>query len=100
VAPAGIIAITVPPAKHQIVGGHVTIWNAGLLLYNLIIAGNDCRLAAVKSEGYDISVIAPKVPIRLPNLRRDVGDIETLQGYFPLAAKQGFDGRISELNWD
>ena len=34
----GYLAIIVPPRKPFIVGGHVTIWNAGLVLYNLILA--------------------------------------------------------------
>jgi len=33
----GVLAVTVPPAKHEIVGGHVTLWNEGLLLVNLIL---------------------------------------------------------------
>src|SRR4051812_37862219 len=55
--PGGLIAITVPPARHRIVGGHLTLWNAGLLLYNLVLAGLDCRHAKVLSYGYNISVI-------------------------------------------
>jgi predicted SAM-dependent methyltransferase len=35
----GYAVITVPPFKHQIVGGHLTLWNAGLLMYNLVLAG-------------------------------------------------------------
>src|SRR4051812_35476048 len=39
----GVLALTVPPLKHEIVGGHLTLWNAGLVLYNLVVAGFDCR---------------------------------------------------------
>ena len=53
----GIIAITVPPMKHQIVGGHISWWNAGKLLYTLVLAGFDCSEAKIKSYGYNISVI-------------------------------------------
>ena len=56
----GILLITVPPLKHQIVGGHVTLWNAGLLLYNLILAGFDCSKAKCKEYGYNISIILQK----------------------------------------
>ena len=38
----GWLCVTVPPRKDEIVGGHLTLWNAGLLLYNLIMAGFDC----------------------------------------------------------
>lgn len=95
----GILAVTVPPLKHEIVGGHVTLWNAGLLLYQLILAGFDCRKAMVKSYGYNISVIVRKVKADLPELVMDRGDIERLSGFFPFSAEHGFDGRIEEINW-
>lgn len=97
--PNGWLAVTVPPAKHNIVGGHCSLWNAGLLLYNLILAGWDCRKAMVKSEGYDISVIVQRRDALLPNLAMDAGDIELLSGFFPFPVSQGFDGRIAEVNW-
>lgn len=95
-----IAVITVPPAKHNIVGGHLTLWNAGLLLYNMILAGFDCHQAKVKSYGYNISVICEtkKRPMRL-DLKYDCGDIETLAPYFPFDAFQGFDGQIEGVNW-
>lgn len=95
----GALAVTVPPVKPQIVGGHVTLWNAGLLLYNLVLAGFDCRDAAVLSEGYDVSVVVRKRTAALPRLRFDRGDIETLAPFFPIAVYQGFDGRIEACRW-
>ena len=95
----GILAITVPPAKHAIVGGHVSLWNAGILLYNLILAGFNCKDAAVKSYGYNISVIVRKDPIDVPKLRMDSGDILTLSDYFPFEVGEGFNGAIGEVNW-
>jgi len=95
----GILAVTVPPLKNDIVGGHVTLWNAGLLLYHLILAGFDCSKANVKSYGYNISVIVRKCPVILPKLKMDYGDIEKLSKYFPFEAKHGFDGNIKEINW-
>lgn len=95
-----ILAITVPPAKHEIVGGHVTIWNAGLLLYNLILARFDCSKAHVKQHEYNISVVMRKKSIdKLPDLVMDSGDIEKLAPYFPMPVKQGFNGLIKEVNW-
>ena len=95
----GVLAITVPPRKDEIVGGHVTLWNAGLLLYNLILAGFDCKDAAVKSYGYNISVIVNKRTAILPELNYDAGDINALNEFFPLGVYEGFDGNIQELNW-
>lgn len=98
-AEAGILAITVPPLKHDIVGGHVTLWNAGILLYHLVLAGFDCAEAAVLSEGYDISVIVKKKAAILPELDYDKGDIDRLRHHFPCAVSEGFDGRIMRCRW-
>jgi len=97
----GILCITVPPGKNEIVGGHVTIWNAGLLLYNLILAGFDCSNAIFKKYGYNISVILEKKEARLPNnLSFDKGDIEKLSEFFPSFVNGNFDGNLSDWNWD
>ena len=104
--PGGILAVTVPPLKHNIVGGHVTLWNAGLVLYNLILAGFDCSQARVKRYGYNISVIVPKVPAAVPfeRLYFDRGDIELVSQFFPrhprMKWEQSFRGDIAQLNWD
>lgn len=95
----GWLCITVPPMKNEVVGGHLTVWNAGILLYNLVVAGLDCSKAKVKTYGYNVSVLVKKVEIDLPKLAMDFGDIETLSKYFPLKVRNGFDGRIEELNW-
>mgnify|MGYP003656675492 CR=1 FL=1 len=59
----GILAITVPPLKHQIVGGHVSLWNLGLLFYNLVCVGFDCRNAIGGFYDYDVSIITKKQDI-------------------------------------
>jgi SAM-dependent methyltransferase len=103
----GVLAVTVPPAKPEIVGGHLTTWNAGLLLYNMILAGFDCREARVSgcySSGpgyppYNISVIVRKRQANLPKLRFDQGDIERLARFFPCPVHQGFDGNLDGIGW-
>ena len=95
----GILAITVPPLKHEIVGGHVSLWNPGLLLYHLVLAGFDCSEASVKEYGYNISVVLRKKQAKLPALSMDCGDIEKLARFFPFPAQHGFDGRLREINW-
>lgn len=98
---SGILCITVPPLKHKIVGGHLTLWNAGLLLYNLILAGFDCSEAKIAMYGNNISIIIKKKTAKIPGLYYDRGDIKLLHQFFPksLKAKEGFDGQISQLNW-
>jgi len=96
----GILAISVPPLKHQIVGGHVSLWNAGLILYNLVMAGFDCSSPVIKTYGYNVSVIVQKKTIELPkDLNYDCGDLEKLSKFFPSFVKQNFNGDIQEYNW-
>lgn len=95
----GVLAITVPPLKHQIVGGHVTLWNLGLLLYNLILAGFDCSEGRGARYGYNISVIVKKKRAKLPLLKRDYGDIGAINKFFPFWAQHGFDGDIQVIRW-
>lgn len=100
----GFLAVTVPPLKHQIVGGHVTLWNEGLLLYNAVLAGWDCLHAMVYAEGYDISLVVQKsnndhLMLTLERLADDHGDIERLAPYFPIVVKEGFNGQLGRINW-
>jgi SAM-dependent methyltransferase len=103
----GVLAISVPPAKSQIVGGHVSLWNAGLLLYQLVLAGLDCAEAAVASYGYNVSVIVRKRSITLPaDLAWDSGDLRRLRPFLPASLPfepneldDPFNGEITRLNW-
>lgn len=96
----GVLCITVPPLKHNIVGGHVTLWNAGLLMYNLVLAGFNCKNIKIKQYGYNISIILEKKSYDLPNnMFYDNGDLELLSDAFPDFVHQGFDGDIKEWNW-
>ena len=122
----GILAITVPPAKHQIVGGHVTIWNLGLLVYNLVSAGFDCSEGGgAQYPDYDISFIVRKKDIgwnedllkdldlkyssvsKEGALVADGGDFFKLNPFFPPdtpwvphGIDQSFNGDIHKLgNW-
>lgn len=95
------ICITVPPLKHNIVGGHVTIWNAGLVMYNLVLAGFNCRNAKILQYGYNISVIAEVDTFTLPALNYDYGDVEKISQWLPENYNtHGFDGNITEYNWN
>jgi hypothetical protein len=96
----GYACVTVPPMKHKIVGGHVSMWNAGLLMYHMVLAGFDCKEAAIKKYGYNISVIAQAKEFELPhNLEFGSGDIEKLKEWLPPFAVHNFDGNINEYNW-
>lgn len=109
----GVLAISVPPLKSEIVGGHVTLWTPGILLYNLILAGFDCSDARVKVYDYDISVIVTKKEAKLPQLAYDIGDIKRLEHFFPKGIsyysrtdgnmneiEHCFNGNIEKINWE
>lgn len=93
----GIVAISVPPLKHQIVGGHVTLWNAGLVLYNLVLAGFDCREPWIRQYGYNISVVVRKRSIQPQGLVFDNGDIDRIAPFLPEGFGEGFNGDIRSL---
>lgn len=96
----GVIVINVPPLKDKIVGGHVSLWNSGLLLYNMILVGLDCSEARVGTYGYNCSVITKKKMIEdMPDLTFGEGDIEKLSKYFPFPVKQGFNGKDINHNF-
>ena len=104
----GVLVITVPPAKTDIVGGHMSIWNTGLLIYNLIMAGFDCSEARVSGcythihgvQPYNLSVIVRKKRADLPDhIERDDGDIGKLQQFFPVPMAHGFDGELPPVRW-
>ena len=95
----GVLAITVPPMKPQIVGGHLTVWNAGLLAYNLILAGFDCSEAAVSTYGYNVSLVVKKKKAEFKDLIMDYGDIEKLSHLFPFPIKQGVDIKLQPNTW-
>lgn len=95
----GLLVITVPPLKHQIVGGHLSLWNAGLLLYQMAFNGLDCREACVRTYGYNVSVIVRKKTRPAVELAYDSGDIDKLKDYLPEFCFEGFEGRVRTWNW-
>jgi len=103
----GVFAVTVPPSRDGVLGGHVTLWNTGLVLYNLIIAGFDCSEArvsgcypcALNEVPYNLSVIVRKKTAQLPDLDMDFGDIGRLQNFFPVPVAHGFDGNLTPVRW-
>jgi SAM-dependent methyltransferase len=95
----GVLAITVPPLKREIVGGHLTLWNAGLLLYQLVFAGLDCRDASICTYGYNVTVVVRKKLRPSIELTYDKGDIELLRRFFPDFVREPFAGDIIRWNW-
>ena len=95
----GYLTIVVPPRKPFIVGGHVNMWNGGLLLYHLILAGFDCSEAQLLQYDYNIGIVVKKKTISPPpKINYDLGDLDILKKYFPIKICEGFNGDIMEIN--
>lgn len=105
----GILAITVPHLNSQafVQGGHVSLWNAGVLLYHLVLAGFDCSDAHIKHYGSSISVVVKRHSVSVLNeIDYDRGDIRKLRKYLPpniqyidAGDDDHFLGDIECLNW-
>ena len=101
----GVLAITVPPSRNTMSGGHLSNWNAGLLLYNLVLAGFDCSEASILKYGYNISLIVEKSPAVFPPLSYDSGDLRKIKKclpdvrFFSSENDDPFNGNIFKINW-
>lgn len=81
-------------------GGHLsTGWNLGQLMYNLLLSGFDIRNGHFCTRGYNVVAFVQKSFLELPELRMDIGDLETLYDYWPMHISQGLEGNIDEVNW-
>lgn len=102
----GTLVLIVPPPKDKVVSGHINMWNAGILLYALVMAGFDCSKAKVKEIGYNIAVIVKNRTAVLPKLNPDKYELTALKSFFPDVNWENkknvytFDGVIKELNWE
>lgn len=93
----GLLAVTVPPLKTPLVGGHVNLFTMETLCYNLILAGFLPK--RIGSYGYNLSAICTINHEPLPDLVFDRGDIESLAYLFPVRVEQGSDGILRDHNW-
>lgn len=94
----GYLAVAVPPRKPFIVSGHINLFNPGLLLYRMVLAGLDCSTAKVFQYDGNICLLMKVQKINLPELLFDIGDIDKLQSYFPLNVQEGFNGDLMQSN--
>lgn len=79
----GYLSIIVPHDRRDMAGGHVISWSEGLLIYNLLLAGFDCRSASVGFDGRQLCAVLRKVAMPEIPLVMDRGDLEALAAYFP-----------------
>lgn len=80
--PGGYLAVTVPPHKDQIVGGHYNVgWSIGQLIYLLGICGYDLKSGFFIEEGYNVRALV-KRPIQSIEFK-GIGLISNLKKYLP-----------------
>lgn len=98
--PSGYICTVVPIRKPFITGGHCSIWNPGLLLYNFVLSGIDCSESYLEQRDYDICLVVPnkKFDIKSHHLTYDRGDVDKLMKYFPFDLTEPFNGDIMKIN--
>lgn len=97
----GKCIICLPPYKTKIVWGHVntgyTLWQ---MMYQLLLSRYNIQWWSFIKYGYNLCAIVEKDDsIKLPELRYDKGDIETLSWLFPFEAIQWFEWNIKSHNW-
>ena len=102
----GVLFLIIPPLHTDLLGGHVTIWTPGLIMYNLILTGFDCRSVRVKNLSSSVAFFLEKHDIRDQvdqlNLVQDFGDLHKpkLAQFFPLDIEHGADGNsFHDINW-
>lgn len=88
----GAWCLAFPPPKERIVGGHVHVFNMGLMLYNLVRIGIDCRKVTMVAKRYTTCIMGVKKEFKVPPLKNGGGDIKTLSKWFPFRARHGFWG--------
>lgn len=97
----GILAISVPVhPRERMISGHVTNWNAGLLIYNLVLAGFDCSEASFLQD-YDLSLLVRKRAAAGGDIRTAAAysSIENLGGFFPFPVKESGNMEVKMSNW-
>jgi len=83
--PGGMFCIVVPSdPTNLLVDGHLTFWTPAHLIYNLVLAGFNCKDAKWYTEGRDIALIVPRDDMPQVDLHYDSGDLEYLTPYFPV----------------
>ena len=112
----GILAITMPSALSPLMIGHPNIMTPLHLVYALVLAGFDCREAAIRQYDWQFSIMVAKKPNGVPRLpfaatyfppisgrMDDPGYVPDLLSFFPAGltfnAAGHVWGEVESLNW-
>ncbi|MBI5939209.1 MAG: class I SAM-dependent methyltransferase [Caulobacterales bacterium] len=100
--PGGHLFLSLPPYKHEVVGGHLTPgWNVGILMQVLVHAGFNVRDGSFVRRLNNIVAFVRRGEPPPDTLRRRNGDIEAMADLLPpsINAVQGFNGDLDAVNW-
>lgn len=93
----GQLIVICPFYSNSVGSGNTnSLWNAGYLIYNLILAGFDCKKAKVSTFKNEIQIYVQKSQRTVPNGI----SLDVLVDYFPFDVYQHFNGNILEVNWN
>lgn len=111
----GWFCVIVPPFKHKVVRGHLSVgWNLGILAYNLLVHGFDVRNGHFIKHGYNVAAFVRKHRAHDSFLEKlDATDIlvntimtkSTADAYWPsemvagMDEMGGFEGDLESANW-
>lgn len=91
----GVCILFCPAYSNSVGSGNTSsLWNAGYIIYNLILAGFDCKKSKVSTFENEIQLTAYKTNRVSKGV--SIGDVAD---FFPLEVYQHFNGNIKELNW-
>lgn len=94
-SPGGVCIVLCPAYTNNVGSGNVnSLWNAGYLMYNLIMAGFDCKNSKISTFENEIQLSALKT-----NRRARSFSIADCFDYFPFDVYQHFNGNVKEINW-
>ena len=108
----GVLALTVPSSLSLLIIGHPNIFTPLHLIYNLILAGFDCREAKIKCYDWQFTILVKKHPnginpisfasTHFSDISPDgTGFVPKLLDYFPIEIQQNGHvwGEIDDVNW-
>lgn len=91
----GELIVLCPAFSNNVGSGNLSgPWNAGHLLYNLVVAGFDCKKAKVSTFESEIQICAHKTYRKASTFV-----LNELSDFFPIEIYQHFNGNIKEANW-
>jgi len=81
----GWFGIVVPSDRNDIlIDSHCTFWTPAHLLYNMVLAGWNCKDAEYYTEGRDIGLLVSRMDVPTKAFTYATGQLGALQDYFPV----------------